>query len=490
MNVVPTGALSLDEKVISLYVAHQKIYPRSVKGVFTTWRWLFVYLTQLVFYGLPWLQWGNRPSVLFDLEARRFYLFSLVLYPQDFVFLTGFLIICALSLFLFTAIAGRLWCGFACPQTVYSQIFLWIEQKIEGNRILRLRLDQAAWTWEKLSKKTLKHALWLLLSAWTGLTFVGYFTPITQILSGAWALNLGGWTLFWLCFYSFATYGNAGFMREQVCKYMCPYARFQSAMFDSQTLIVSYDSQRGEPRRKPVEKVGSLSLENETKAGDCIDCGLCVQVCPVGIDIRNGLQYECIGCGVCIDACNTVMKKLDKPLGLIRLATPAIEHGLRWWRVWLRLLGRGRVLLYGGVLLGLCIMVFGGLFFWRHDFKVDVVRDRGVLARWVEAGAVENVYRLQIMNATEESQRYQLAVQGLPGLVLASPAQWEVPATQSRWIPVRVRLPLPTSTWLVPVPSGSHPIAFQVTKLSKLSPYSSSPPEQLEEKAAFVVPMR
>ena len=271
-----------------------------------------VWLTQLVFYGLPWLTWGDRPMVLFDLGARRFYLFGLVLYPQDFIYLTALLVISALSLFLFTAVAGRLWCGFTCPQTVYTELFLWIEKKVEGDRSARLRLDQGRWTFEKLCKKTLKQLLWLAVAAWTGFTFVGYFVPIRALAVELAALQ-GSWQIFWVLFYGFATYGNAGYMREQVCKYMCPYARFQSAMFDKDTLIVSYDGMRGEPRGARAKKV-----DHRTQGlGDCIDCKLCIQVCPTGIDIRNGLQYDCIGCGLCVDACNNVMDKVNRPRGLI-----------------------------------------------------------------------------------------------------------------------------------------------------------------------------
>ena len=288
-------------EMVPMFASEQKVYSRAISGVFSRWRWAMVFLTQIVFYGLPWLQWGERQMVLFDLGARRFYLFGLVLYPQDFIYLTGLLIISALGLFLFTAVAGRLWCGFSCPQTVYTEIFMWIENKVEGDRSARMRIDKSGWTFEKIWKKSLKQFLWIALSVWTGFTFVGYFVPIRELGGELMALQ-GSWQIFWVLFYGFATYGNAGYMREQVCKYMCPYARFQSAMFDKDTMIVSYDAERGEnrgPRKKDVDyKAQGL--------GDCIDCKLCVQVCPVGIDIRKGLQYECIGCGLCVDACDSV----------------------------------------------------------------------------------------------------------------------------------------------------------------------------------------
>ena len=247
-----------------------------------------VWVTQIVFYCLPWIEWGQRQAVLFDLGARRFYIFGLVLYPQDFIYLTGILVISALSLFLFTAVAGRLWCGYACPQTVYSEIFMWIEKKVEGDRSARLRLDgESITSSNKLWRKTLKHFLWIVLALWTGFTFVGYFTPIKELAVEFAQWNLGAWEIFWVFFYAFATYGNAGFMREQVCLHMCPYARFQSAMFDKDTLIVTYDEERGEPRGARSKKADYKALN----LGACVDCSLCVQVCPTGIDIRNGLQY-------------------------------------------------------------------------------------------------------------------------------------------------------------------------------------------------------
>jgi ferredoxin len=282
-----------DAEMVSLYQAHKKIYPRSVTGFFSRWRWTMVWLTQLVFYGMPWLEWGQRQALLFDLGARRFYIFGLVLYPQDFIYLTGILVISAYSLFLFTAVAGRLWCGYACPQTVYTEIFLWLERKTEGDRSARMRRDAGPWTAEKLGRKVGKHLLWLAVALVTGFTFVGYFTPIHELAGEFVRWELSSWEMFWTFFYGFATYGMAGFMREQVCKYMCPYARFQSAMFDKDTLIVTYDAERGEPRGARSKKADPAKLN----LGACVDCSLCVQVCPTGIDIRNGLQYECIGCG-------------------------------------------------------------------------------------------------------------------------------------------------------------------------------------------------
>ena len=466
-KIIPIKAEG-QENTVSFYEAHKKIYPRSISGRFMKWRWAMVWLTQLLFYGLPWLEWGQRQMVLFDLGTRRFYLFGYVLYPQDFIYLTGLLIISALALFLFTAVAGRLWCGFTCPQTVYTEIFMWIEHKVEGDRSARIRLDQSGWSAEKIWKKALKQFLWIAFALWTGFTFVGYFVPIRE-LGGELLAVEGGWQIFWVLFYGFATYGNAGYLREQVCKYMCPYARFQSAMFDKDTLVVSYDTQRGEnrgPRKKGVDYQAQ-------GLGDCIDCKLCVQVCPVGIDIRDGLQYECIGCGLCVDACNNVMDNMHYPRGLIRFTT---ENAVvkRWSSAQiLRRIARPRVLIYSVVLLALsAAMVFSMAV--REPLKVDVIRDRASLARIASGGKLENVYRLQVMNATEALQKYEVTVTGMQGIELVEGQVVEVDAAQTRGLAVRVQIPYGSAA------AGSHPIEFEIT--------AQSGQGHVLEKSVFLVP--
>ncbi len=474
-SVIPITPVAADgdADLVSLYQAHQKIYPRSVHGVFARWRWLMVVITQLVFYGLPWLEWGQRQAVLFDLGARRFYIFGLVLYPQDFIYLTALLVISALSLFLFTAVAGRLWCGFACPQTVYTEIFIWIERQFEGDRLARMRLDASPLSFNKVWRKTGKQTAWIVFSLWTGFTFVGYFTPIRELTTSVLSLGFGPWEIFWILFYSFATYGNAGFMREQVCKYMCPYARFQSAMFDRDTLIVTYDEARGEPR-------GARSKKSDPQAlglGACVDCTLCVQVCPTGIDIRKGLQYECIGCGACVDVCDNVMDKVGYPRGLIKFSTQnAMDKGWSWTQT-VRRIFRPRVLVYTAVLWAIIIGV-GASLWLRQPFKVDIERDRATLARIVAGGQIENVYRLQIMNAAEKNLTFQLQVDGLPGLRLVSEQAVQVAATESRWVLVRLQLPYEAA------PAGSHPIHFRITSHSS----DGHGVGQLSEKTVFLVP--
>ena len=353
--------------------AEIKIYTRATRGRFDRLRWLMLWLTQAVFYGLPWLSWNQRPAVLFDLSARRFYLFDLVLYPQDLIYLTLLLIISAVGLFFVTTLAGRIWCGFACPQTVYTKLFMWVEHKIEGDRSARMRLDAAPWSIQKLARKAATHGGWVAISLWTGFTFVAYFSPLTSLAHGAIQGDWSAWESFWVLFYALALYGNAGYLREQVCKHMCPYARFQSAMFDRDTLIIGYDSQRGEPRASRPRGASAASLG----LGDCIDCTMCVQVCPTGIDIRNGLQSNCIGCAACIDACDDVMDKMGTPRGLVRYSTQnAMENCWTPKQQRERLL-RPRILIYGALLAVVAVWFVTGLSM-RNPLTFDVIRDRGV----------------------------------------------------------------------------------------------------------------
>ncbi|HEX4984631.1 MAG TPA: cytochrome c oxidase accessory protein CcoG [Burkholderiales bacterium] len=453
----------------ALYEIRRKIYPRAVTGKFAASRWFFVWATQLVFYGLPWLSWNGRQAVLFDLVHRKFYILGLVFWPQDVVYLTVLLIISAYSLFLFTAVAGRLWCGYACPQTVYTEIFLWIEKAIEGDRARRMKLDSAPLGGRKLALKAAKHAAWIAVALWTGFTFVGYFTPIRHLWAEAFTLSFGPWEWFWVNFYGLATYGNAGWLREQVCKHMCPYARFQSVMFDRDTLIVTYDGGRGEPRGSR-----SRSVDHRAKGlGDCVDCGICVQVCPTGIDIRDGLQYECIGCAACIDGCNQVMDKVGYPRGLIRYASEnAVRDRLSFAGIVRRVL-RPRILVYTAILWAI-ILAAGYSLYQRVPVKVDVIRDRVASVR--DAEEVENVYRLQIMNTTEAPRRFLISVSGLPGLKISGgDAEVEIGAASSRMIPVRLQAPRQQAK------TGANPIVFTIQTAGEAEPVA------IAEKASFVV---
>ena len=460
---------------VSMYQKRPDIYPRAVKGWFATWRWAFVGLTQLLFYGLPWVQWGGRQALLFDLEAQRFYILGLVLYPQDLIFLAALLVLSALALFFFTAGAGRLWCGYTCPQTVYTEIFMWVERQFEGDRIARMRLDEAPWSARKLARKGSTQIAWVAIALFTGFSFVGYFTPIRELSQALLTLSVTPWNAFWILFYGAATYGNAGYLREQMCKYMCPYARFQSALIDKDSLIITYDSARGDPRGSRSRKASAAAQG----LGDCIDCTLCVQVCPTGIDIRDGLQNECIGCAACIDVCNDVMDKMNYPKGLIRYSTEnGVVHGWSRLQMFKRAL-RPRVLVYGAVL-ATASVAFAASVALRSPFKFDVVKDRGALARVVEDGAIENVYRLQIMNRTETPQTYRISAEGIPGLEVQAPEVIAPPAG-IRSVVARLRVPFSAAQSLR---GESAPVVFEVT----LQGSARASPVVERERSTFFVP--
>jgi cytochrome c oxidase accessory protein FixG len=397
-----------DEQVAqSLYAKAEKIYPRQVHGLFARLRVLGVLGLLGIYYITPWLHWDGHQALLLDLPARKFHIFFITLWPQDFFYLAVLLIIAGLMLFFVTALAGRVWCGYACPQTVWTEAFLWIERKVEGNRMQQQKLDALPMGVRKFRIKATKHFLWLAFSAWTGFTFVGYFSPITELGRHLLAFNIGPWETFWIIFYGFATYGNAGFMREQVCKYMCPYARFQSAMFDKDTLVVSYIPVRGEPRGSRKRSVDPATAG----LGDCIDCTLCVQVCPTGIDIRDGLQYDCIACSACIDACDDVMDKMGYEKGLIKYTT---EHAMQGGKTHII---RPRIVIYAVILCAI-MSAFVWSFSQRISLGLDVIRDRNTLYRETGDGLIENVYILKILNMDNAEHQYDLSVTGIPGLTL------------------------------------------------------------------------
>ena len=455
---------------VSFYEKHKKIYIRDVRGKWDSWRWILVWITQILFYCTPWLQWNDRQAVLFHLVERKFYLFGLVLWPQDVFYLALLLIISAYALFLFTAVAGRLFCGYACPQTVYTEIFMWVENKIEGDRSARMKLDKGPLGVRKLRLKTFKHLIWIAISLWTGFTLVAYFTPMYELLAAV-PFSLSGWELFWTLFYGGFCYMQAGFLREQVCKYMCPYARFQGVMFDPDTLIITYDPERGEPRG--AKKKG-MAPEAAAKLGDCVDCGLCVVVCPTGIDIRKGQQYECIGCGACIDVCDPVMDKVGKPRGLIRYTTEnALEKHFSPQEVVSHLL-RPRIILYSVILMGIIIATAWSLA-TRIPLKVDVIRDRSVLAREADDGRIENVYNLKIMNTTEVKRRFELAVAGLEGAEIAGEKQVDVDSAENHEVIVVVRVPPESAK------PGAHSIFFDIKAMDDAK-------VAVHEKASFLMP--
>nr|WP_242444459.1 cytochrome c oxidase accessory protein CcoG [Advenella sp. S44] len=476
--MVPARAVPADDSSMQVEEIRAKIYPRSVTGVFAKWRIILVIVTQAIFYGLPWVQWGGRQAVLFDLTERKFYLFGIVLWPQDVFYLAIILIISAYGLFLFTALAGRLFCGYACPQTVYTEIFMWIERKVEGDRVARIRLDESAMSLRKFRIKATKHLLWILIAWWTGSTFIGYFSPIRELGTELFRFELSFWQWFWMVFYSFATWGNAGFLRESVCKYMCPYARFQSVMVDKDTFVVTYDRIRGEPRGRRSKK----TIPSQVGLGDCVDCTICVQVCPTGIDIRDGLQYMCIGCGACIDACDQVMDKMNYPRGLIRYTSESGMLDRLDNKQARKRLFKPRIYVYIGLLsifiIGLVVSLS-----MRTPLRVDIVRDRGVLGREVPGGLIENVYRIQIINMSEKDQNFAVKAvsRDIPAVtVLAgddNSQQIAVPAFSNQWIPIVIRVPVEGSA------KGLHPLTLLIENTDKTADKLS-----VEQDTTFFVP--
>jgi len=417
----------VDSAEVSLFVKREKLYPRQVHGLFANLRVTGVVVLLGLYYLLPWLNFNDHQLILFDLPARKFYIFHWVFWPQDFIYLTLLLICGALALFLFTALAGRLWCGYACPQTVWTEVFLWIERKVEGSRSQQMKLDKQPNNAKKTRLKITKHGIWLVFSLVTGFTFVGFFTPIRELAYSISQFQLGPWETFWLIFYSFATYGNAGWLREQVCMYMCPYARFQSAMLDQNSLLISYDALRGEARgsRKRGEET------KEQKLGDCIDCTMCVQVCPVGIDIRDGLQYECIGCAACIDVCDTVMDKMGYDKGLVRYTTENALNGKK------SNILRPRIIIYSLLLISLLSGVVYSIE-TRSLVTLDVIRDRNALYRENDEGEISNSYTIKVLNMDVVDHRFNFSADGLNGLSLSIKEPIYVKAGQVFELPLQL----------------------------------------------------
>lgn len=408
-----------------LYASREKIYVRRVKGLYRALRVYGGAFLFALYFGTVWLNWNDRQAVWFNLPEREFHIFGLTLWPQDFTLLTFSLIICAFGLFFITVFAGRVWCGYACPQSVWTWIFMFIEEKTEGQRNARIRQDKQPLTANLFGKRLAKHALWMLVALATAITFVGYFAPIKTLIPNLFTLQVSGWAAFWLFFFTAATYINAGWMREQVCIYMCPYARFQSVMFDADTLVVSYDKQRGEPR-------GSRKRGVEVSdKGDCIDCQICVQVCPTGIDIRNGLQYECITCAACIDACDDVMDKMGYEPGLISYTTENTLAGKPSKILRPRLFGYGALML---VMIGILVAWIA----MRVPMDIDVMRERGQLSRALTDGRIENVYTLQLLNMTERSQTVDLRIESEIPIRFIGPTTVTLEAGANQSLPVRL----------------------------------------------------
>ena len=406
-----------------------KIYVRAVKGVYQRLRAKMNWVMMLGFALLPWLQYGDRQAVFLDFANRQFHFFGLTFWPQDLLLLAFCFMIAAFALFFFTTFLGRVWCGYWCPQTVWTFLFIWFEEKLEGPRNKRMRLDQLAWDYNKVWRKMLKHLCWLSVSLITALTFVSYFWGSTHAFIGFFTGELSFWPYFWTIFFTLATYANAGWMRELVCLHMCPYARFQSVMFDQDTFTVSYDAKRGEvrgprPRKKDPKVLG---------LGDCIDCSLCIDVCPTGIDIRDGLQYECINCGACVDICDQTMDRMGYEKGLISYTTERQLGGgkTHTWRP--KLLGYG-------VILVIMMTALMGTIMRREPLDLDVIRDRNMLYRVNDEGLIENVYLLKILNKSQRARQYDLSVTGLDGLQWVGDAQAYVESGEVFSMPISLAI--------------------------------------------------
>lgn len=384
------------------YKPGDQIYVRKSPGFFQKLRQRMNLVYFAFFAIVPWLQYNGHQAVLFDISEQRFTLWSLTLWPQDLTLLAWLFIWGAFLLFFVTTVLGRVWCGYMCPQTVWTFIFIWFEEKIEGSANQRRKLDKQEMNGNKLLKKTLKHASWLLFSLFTAMTFAGYFSPMNELFINIVTFDTSVTMAIILAFFTFATYGNAGWMRETVCLHMCPYARFQSAMFDKDTLTVAYDEKRGENRGARGRKQDPKTLN----LGDCIDCNMCVEVCPTGIDIRNGLQYECINCGSCVDACSSVMTRMNYDQGLIRYTT---EHELKGKKV---NLVRAKLVGYAVVLLIMTSMLLLEIVN-RVPLSLDIIRDRTELAKEKFNGEIENVFTLKVLNMSQTDNTYKLSVKGI-----------------------------------------------------------------------------
>ena len=399
-----------------LYVDRIRIYPKAVRGLFRRIKWAVLIVLLGLYYIIPWIRWDRGPdapdqAVLVDMAGRRLYFFFIEIWPQEIYYLTFLLMAAAFGLFLATTIGGRVWCGFTCPQTVWTDLFMWVERQIQGDRSARVRLDKQPWTRSKIIKKGLTHAAWLLIAAATGGAWIMYFadapTVTYEILTGR--ASLGVYFFFGL--FTFTTYLLAGWAREQVCTYMCPWPRIQAALLDQDSYVVTYEKWRGEPRG-PHKK--GTSWEGR---GDCVACNQCVAVCPMGIDIRDGLQLECIGCGLCIDACNEVMSRVGRPGNLITLDSERNQY--------LRNAGqppefrvvRPRTILYTVILAVLGVGILFGLAS-RAGLDLNVLPDRNPLFVRLADGGIRNGYTVKVMNRVREPKTYELTLDGLEGATL------------------------------------------------------------------------
>jgi cytochrome c oxidase accessory protein FixG len=479
MNASPPPPLSDQEPpagdgLLSLFAKRVKVYPAQVAGRYRRLKWLLLALFLTIYYFVPFLRWDRGPylpdqAVLVDIPGRKFYFFFFEVWPQEVFVFTGLLLLAAFALFFVTSIVGRVWCGFACPQTVWTDLYLFVERVIEGDRNSRMRLDKAPWTGAKIVKKAIKHVLWILIALCTGGAWVLYFTDAPALVHDLLSLKFSFASTFWIVALTLSTYTMAGFAREQVCTYMCPYARFQGAMYDENTLLVTYDQRRGEPRGK-VKRDGT---------GDCVDCLRCVAVCPVGIDIRNGQQYQCINCGLCVDACNDIMAKLDRPPGLIRFDTlthvSTGRNAARFFDIFN--IRRPRPLIYGTIISIVGLVLLYTLTMGRSLLDMNIIRERSPMFIKLSDGAVRNVYTVHVVNKTHEMNAYTLSTQGQKGTRL-SISESPVAAGESLKMSVRPDQ-VGTFRLFVDVPRagarpGSTPIVFEIKGAGKSDRYETT----------------
>ncbi len=412
------------------YNPRDRIYVRAVKGLHQAIRRYMGFVFMGLFMLLPWLSYDGHQAILLNITEQKFNIFALTLWPQDFTILAWIFIIAAYGLFFITAFYGRVWCGYLCPQSVWTFIFIWFEEKIQGTRHQRMKLDTDPWSVSKFVKKAATHGCWLAFSLLTSLIFVGYFTPVDELFVSFFTLEAGFWAVTSVLFFTLCTYGNAGWMREIMCTHICPYARFQSAMFDKDTFTVTYDEKRGENRGPRGRKDKDYQAKG---LGDCIDCNLCVQVCPTGIDIRNGLQYECINCGACIDACDDTMAKMGYPPGLISYTT---EHSLNGKPT--RVL-RPKLLGYLLILLTVCA-AFGWTLYSRVPLEMNIMRDRGALYRETNEGLVENTYTLSISNKSQRAIVIDISVASEVSFRWLGQQQVSLNGGETRSVPISLAL--------------------------------------------------
>jgi cytochrome c oxidase accessory protein FixG len=401
-----------------MYASRVKVHPKRVQGRFRQIKWVVMALTLSVYYLTPWIRWDRGPNtpdqaVLLDFPGRRFYFFFIEIWPQEVYYITGLLLLAAFGLFLVTSLAGRVWCGYTCPQTVWTDLFVTVERWVEGDRNARMRLDRAPWTWGKVRKRAVKHAIWVLIAIATGGAWVFYFADAPSLAVQLASFQAPMIAYLFIAVFSGTTYLLGGLAREQVCTFMCPWPRIQGALFDEDSLLVSYRPHRGEPRGK--HKRG----QDWEGRGHCIDCNLCVAVCPMGIDIRDGPQLECIQCALCVDACNSVMRKVDLPPGLISYDTYRnLEAAAKGATARLRLL-RPRVVIYAGLIVAVAAVMFVALV-TRSDLDMTVLRDRNPLFVTLSDGTIRNGYEVKVLNKSHAERRFQLEVEGLADPVLSA----------------------------------------------------------------------